>query len=69
MSSTNSSRQVGMKAKREEDEEDDVEWEEAPIGGETLLFFSMFDILIFSGVYIFLLFCCAVYKYLDSTIY
>lgn len=31
-----SNRQVGMKSKREEDEgEDDVEWEEAPTGGNT----------------------------------
>ncbi|XP_022987307.1 general transcription factor IIE subunit 1-like [Cucurbita maxima] len=34
LSYTNASRQVGMKAKREEDEEeDDIEWEEAPIEG------------------------------------
>lgn len=51
VSNTNSSRQVGMKSKREEDvEDDDIEWEEAPIGGETLLFFSMFDYLYFYGV-------------------
>lgn len=40
VANTNSSRQVGMKAKREEDEDDDIEWEEAPIGGETRLFLS-----------------------------
>lgn len=49
-----------MKAKREEDEDDDIEWEEAPIGGETRLFLSMFDSLNFYGVYICLLFCHAV---------
>lgn len=32
--SSTSNRQVGMKSKREEDEEDDgTEWEEAPVGG------------------------------------
>lgn len=36
MANTNSSRRVGMKAKREEDDDDDdIEWEEAPIGGKT----------------------------------
>ncbi|KAJ4835520.1 hypothetical protein Tsubulata_023295, partial [Turnera subulata] len=29
-----SNRQVGVKSKREEDEEDDVDWEEAPTGGK-----------------------------------
>ena len=50
-----------MKAKREEEDDDDIEWEEAPTGGETLFsFFSMFDILNFYDVHICLLLCRAV---------
>lgn len=34
-SSSSSSRQVGMKSKRDDDEgDDDVEWEEAPVAGK-----------------------------------
>ncbi|KAG6745846.1 hypothetical protein POTOM_050356 [Populus tomentosa] len=45
-SKSSSDRQVGMKSKREEDDEpdDDVEWEEAPIGGNTSEGFKVNDL-------------------------
>lgn len=39
-----SERQVGMKSKREDDDEDDVEWEEAPSAGNTSKTFKVHDL-------------------------
>lgn len=36
LSGMSSGRQVGMKSKRDEDEGDDVEWEEAPVAGKNV---------------------------------
>lgn len=45
-SSTSTSRQVGVKSKRADDEgEEDVEWEEAPVAGNSNHLTSLFPIL------------------------